>query len=194
MPDCFYECIKKFFIEQLNHGQKLSAHGRPPKNRIGPAHPMVFVSKIFGPWAGLGWAGLGWAGLGVGWPSPSGALVSTIQESEVLVFPFSAFHVTAVRKISSGIVEVRGPQEIKLILVYFSTILYEQWLDASPLVPPVLSSLRSSSPPVPQILQSSRPSDPPVLQSLRSSSPLDPPVPQILQSLRSPSPSDSPVP
>ena len=32
--------------------------------------------------------------------------LSTIQESEVLVFPFSAFHVTAVRKISSGIVEV----------------------------------------------------------------------------------------
>ena len=31
----------------------------------------------------------------------------------------------------------RGPQEIKFILVYFSTILYEQWLDASPLVPPV---------------------------------------------------------
>ena len=68
LPDCFYECIKNFFIEQLNHGQKLSAHGRPPKNRIGPAHPMVFVSKIFGPWAGLGWAGLGRAGRGLAQP------------------------------------------------------------------------------------------------------------------------------
>ena len=72
----FMNVLKIFFIKQLNHGQKLSAHGRPPKNRIGPAHPMVFVSKIFGPWVGLGWAGPGWAGLGragLGWAGPGWA-------------------------------------------------------------------------------------------------------------------------
>ena len=42
----FMNVLKIFFIKQLNHGQKLSAHGRPSKNRIGPAHPEALTDTF----------------------------------------------------------------------------------------------------------------------------------------------------
>ncbi len=62
--------LNLYFIKNPNHGPKLLAHGRPPKKCVGPAHPMVFSSKNFSPWAELGWAGLGWAGRSPAHPEP----------------------------------------------------------------------------------------------------------------------------